>query len=419
MQSAVLRSIALVVSFAIVHQGLRLGDGDRAENAGGFHFQSQDKTPIAKMQATSSKAGRPGRDDDLLELDQNKDALEGSVLVGDEYGIAVNGDNLHPEAAVGRARNARSKSEVSTRVVVHNDTVKPQFEHVLRDADGNSLLDAFWAKKKPRIVFADSGIGALDIMSRFLGRYHRKPLFTGASLIFIDTGGVDADKSMSKINALKPDLLLIACNGMSSNYVESRWPTQATYPVIHMLPFGTDLWGKALTNDSSGTVITYVSATTTDTYVPLLEEKYQLDRHQIHSQSCADAVTDIMMKGPDSDEAVEDISKCVKQSWQKLSEDNKNGTLYLGMGCTAFGFSSKHWKKAIQDEGATGKVEVLDPNQNMADWLFENRPSSASEVNASVQDFDIELGQTKWEGVGGMDWDPALVKAISEQAASS
>jgi glutamate racemase len=287
-----------------------------------------------------------------------------------------------------------------------DDDSPPRLQHLVKKKDGTDLMKEFWDKAShtPKIVFADSGVGGLSIMSKFIEMFQHKPLFKNAKLIFYDTAGLNKDAHsatvkhiLNEIDGLKPDLLFIACNGMSKIYLESDKAKDPTYPVIQMLPFAVELWGKKLTNDKGSAIVQFVSEFTGSTYVSLLAQKSSIleegiDKNRIVVQTCQPAITAIQDHGPDSSEAKGAIGKCAEKAKKKLKgkDFNKDKTLLLGMGCTHFGWARKHWKTAIEEGDDVGEVDVLDPNTKMAQWLFDEKPKGLK-IGTSAGDDFIEV----------------------------
>jgi len=266
----------------------------------------------------------------------------------------------------------------------------PRLEHLTEGKDGNDLMAAFWAKsaKKPRIIFADSGVGGLSVMSKFIETFKEQPMFKGAHLIFFDAAGLNDDahsktvvKLLDELDDLKPDLLFVACNGMSKVYLESDKAKDPKYPVIQMLPFAVELWGKKLQHEPGSAIIQFVSDFTGDTYKTLLQKDSSIiqgiDKDRLIVQTCQAAISAIQDNGPDSDKAKKEITSCAKKAVRKLDKTDfdSNEKLFLGMGCTHFGWAGPHWKSAVEDtQLESHNVEVLDPNGKMAQWLFDQKP---------------------------------------------
>jgi glutamate racemase len=276
----------------------------------------------------------------------------------------------------------------------------PRLQHLTKDKHGKDLMAEFWKKAKdggkPKIVFADSGVGGLSIMSKFINNFMERPLFKQANLIFFDTAGLNKDahsrvvkKLLSQIDELNPDLLFIACNGMSAVYLESDNARDPKFPVIQMLPFAVEMWGKRLENSEGSAIIQFVSKFTGSTYVHLLKQHSSIiqngiDKDRLVVQRCQDAITAIQDQGPDSKTAKKEIDKCAKHAVSKLEKRKyKNGKkLFLGMGCTHFGWADKHWKSSV--EGANVQdVEVLDPNKKMAQYLFDEAPADLADQDSN------------------------------------
>jgi len=269
------------------------------------------------------------------------------------------------------------------------DDAPPRLQHLIKGKDGRDLMKEFWAKstKSPKIIFADSGVGGLSIMSKFINLFKKDPLFRNAQIIFFDTAGLNKDAHskvvkdlLNEIEQLSPDMLFIACNGMSKVYLESDKAQDPKYPVIQMLPFAVDYWGHKLEHDKSSSLVQFVSDFTGGTYITLMTMKSSLikagiDRDRLVVQTCQPAITAIQDEGPNSKAAKKEIQSCAKDALEKLEKnDLHNKKLFLGMGCTHFGWAEEHWKEAMEKGNEAKHVEVLDPNIKMAEWLFDQRP---------------------------------------------
>jgi glutamate racemase len=282
----------------------------------------------------------------------------------------------------------------------------PRLQHLTEGKDGKDLMAAFWAKstKKPRIIFADSGVGGLSIMSKFIENFKENPMFKEGHFIFFDTAGLNDDahsktvvKLLDELDDLNPDLLFIACNGMSKVYLESDKAKDPKYPVIQMLPFAVEMWGKALEHETGSAIIQFVSEFTGDTYKTLLQKDSSIiqaiDEDRLVVQTCQAAISAIQDDGPNSEKAKKEITSCAKKAVRKLDKTDfdSNEKLFLGMGCTHFGWADKHWKSAVEDtQLESHNVEVLNPNIKMAQWLFDQKPDDL-DPGGGPGDGQIEL----------------------------
>jgi len=261
-------------------------------------------------------------------------------------------------------------------------------EHVLQDEHNHDLLPEFWEKaaskkkdEKPTIVFADSGIGGLSIMSTFIEKFEKKPIFASARLIFYDMAGLDKRGFLRKVEEIwkmLPDILLIACNGMSAMYMETQYSQMARFPVLSMLPFGRDMWSKAVKEHDDSIIITFVSETTNRKYVPLLEGK-GVALGQIQVQTCQDLINAFNGgNGPDSPAVDGAVKQCVSTAWGRMTPKQQQGTILMGMGCTHFGWAQKQWRAHMENQGKakygddwSGSVQIKNPNDDMAAYLFD------------------------------------------------
>jgi len=263
-------------------------------------------------------------------------------------------------------------------------------KHVLVDEHGTELMPKFWEKmkdkdsKKATIVFTDSGIGGLAVMSKFIERFQKEPIFSKARLIYYDMGGLEKSHFLKKVGiiwSMKPDILLVACNGMSAMYMDTQYSQKAQFPVISMLPFGRDLWAKGLEETADSILIMFVSPITDHQYVPLLKAK-GVDSKRLQVQKCPRIIMAINAGyAPTSDPVNQEVGRCAKSAWDRMTPDQQKKPVLMGMGCTHFGWAENAWrsvmlqlKKAAGHSDTKDQVKILNPNHEMADYLFDQYP---------------------------------------------
>jgi glutamate racemase len=361
-------ALALVLLFAFCSNCRPVGAVQLGEDA-----LPTEHTPIRPAKSPLDATGSP------VEVE-----AAGEDATADDAELRIAEDTS--EAVVADGEKASAEKVASSQAValpgwLHEESKwkKPDKEgHIMRDENGKQLMPIFWDKEKPTIVFTDSGIGGLSIMSTFIQKFEKKPIFASARLIFYDMNGLNKNVFLQRVESIwkmKPDILLIACNGMSKQYMETQYSQLARFPVLSMLPFGRDMWFDALEKEPDSILIMFVSPVTNRQYVPLLESK-GMDKSRLQVQVCYEAIMALNEgQAPDSDKTRGVIHGCVKQAWSRMTPDQRKGNIFMGMGCTHFGWAADAWKHFMVEEGADrDKVTVLNPNDDMADYLFDKYP---------------------------------------------
>ena len=250
-----------------------------------------------------------------------------------------------------------------------------------------------------RIVVTDSGLGGLSVLADLEKRLVNNPIYKNVELIFFNSlynsnyGYNSMGDFSSKVtvfnNALNsievnynPDLLLIACNTLSVVYPYTEFAKNSKIDVRGILDSGVKLFRKSLTNIDD-IIILFGTETTikSDVYKKRLIE-LGVKETQIVNRACPDLETKIQ-KNPNSKSTQDAISKFVKETTKSIKHTPLK--VYAGLCCTHYGYSEQLFYNKLSEQ-FNSKVEVLNPNNNMLNFLFatKRKPITPSSIRVKI-----------------------------------
>lgn len=247
------------------------------------------------------------------------------------------------------------------------------------------VADFFIKNKDVTILVTDSGLGGLSVAAIVAARLPESGIFENARIVFFNSlfhnrSGYNSLKSEDEKvrifnEALKamakkyhPDMLLIACNTLSVLYKKTPLYQKAKFPMIGIVETGVDLIAEQFDKNPDATAIIFATRTTigSNAHKNLLESRgYPED--QIVGQACHRLAGSIE-RGYDSEETMGYIHEYVTEALEKMN--NRDTPIFTSLNCTHYGYSMQQFKDIFATAGYPD-IEIIDPNPQMADFLFK------------------------------------------------
>lgn len=205
---------------------------------------------------------------------------------------------------------------------------------------------------------------------------------------------------------MHPDLFLIACNSFSVAYAKTEFSKTAPFPVVSMVPFGVDLFAEKLERHPKSVLLLFAADGTIQdgAHQRMLADR-GIDAARVVGTGCG---PDIGHDGTtlartienfgvgDSGTTIHAVTRCMTKAWAQVtkSEFDDVDQVFIGMGCTHYGWAGQLWVDALRSMPAKehglqpdSPVEVLDPNGGMVDYLF----SAPHDEGIADPDIEVEI----------------------------
>jgi glutamate racemase len=262
------------------------------------------------------------------------------------------------------------------------------------------------------LVITDSGLGGLSICAAIeRARGHARLTYvnawpeTGAGYNDLPDMAARArvfDRALDAILAMRPDLILIACNTLSIVYEHTAFRTAGAVPVQGIVEGGVELFREALMAEPAGALVLVGTRTTMDSGVHrarLVERG--IDAARIGAASCHGLATAIE-RGPDSDTTAALIDTCASRA---AAAAPPGDPLFVGLACTHYGLVADRIAAALTAH-AGRRVLPLDPNARMVEDVLRHLSSpvpARSKNGAAAPRVEVvskvELAEEQREGV--------------------
>jgi glutamate racemase len=239
------------------------------------------------------------------------------------------------------------------------------------------------------LVITDSGLGGLSICAAIekAGGHARLTYVNAwpeAGAGYNDLPDMAArarvfDRALDAIRAMRPDLILIACNTLSIVYEHTAFRTAGAVPVQGIVDGGVELFREALTAGPAGTLVLIGTRTTIDSgvhHTRLVER--DIDAARIGAASCHGLATAIE-RGPDSDTTAELIQTCASRA---AAAAPPGDPLFVGLACTHYGLVADRIAAALTAH-AERNVVPLDPNARMVEDVVARVAASPPDAGAA------------------------------------
>ena len=277
-------------------------------------------------------------------------------------------------------------------------------------------IESLFAKEHVTVLITDSGLGGLAIFAEIASRFKTDPIFPAVSLIYYNAWpeqnrGYNKlkdmaerirvfDRALEGMKQYQPDIIMVACNTLSTLYDKTAFSRKETIPVIDIVGFGLDVVYKNLSEKTDATAVLLGTVTTiaSDVHRSALIQK-GISAHRFVTQPCDQLATQIE-KGPDSDVVKRMIDTFMNQAVEKMS--SAPSEVVVALFCTHFGYSQTLIKEKLENR-LKKPVTILNPNRSMADFLFNasgGKRYDRTHVNLQV--------------VSRIVWDQIKIDAVSK-----
>ncbi|MCK7477174.1 MAG: aspartate/glutamate racemase family protein, partial [Candidatus Moduliflexus flocculans] len=243
----------------------------------------------------------------------------------------------------------------------------------------------------------DSGLGGLLICAGLERRLRATPGEGPVRLVYVnawpdahhgyndlpDMGARAAvfDRALAAMTAVRPDLLLIACNTLSVVYEATAFSRAPSVPVTGILDEGAALFAAVLGSDPTGLLALFGTRTTIGSaeHVRRLARR-GISPERIVAEACHGLAAAID-KDPDSPRRAGPGRRMCRPDRPPAPA---RGPLYAGLACTHYGYVAEVFRASlVRHTGRT--VEILDPAERLVDSLTGGlRPSGPAQDRAPV-----------------------------------
>lgn len=248
-----------------------------------------------------------------------------------------------------------------------------------------SLLEnqRIYQQDKITVAIIDSGLGGLSIMAEAAERLTKIKFYRQVKLIFFNAlfsteGGYNAlptrearlEKFDAVLNSLKkkikPDLILLACNTLSTLYPSTRFARQTQIPVFDIIQPGINLISEKLKNDPQAIVLILATPITISEETHrqgLLSQGFSPQR--LYTQACPELEL-FIEKDPEGEETALLISAYLSEALNNIPQPWP--PIIISLNCTHYAYSWRLWEKAAREHNLT--FSILNPNSGLVDlWL--------------------------------------------------
>jgi len=245
------------------------------------------------------------------------------------------------------------------------------------------------AKRAVTIAVVDLGLGGLAVLSAIERRLRGAQLAPEVKLVYY-AAKRGLDKILQRLSCRDPDVIFIACNTLSAYYSRSEYVKTAAIPVIPVIPFGVRLFAQAMQSDLVAPVLLIFGTPGTarsGLHRDRLVDEHGVPPERIVFHACQTLHDSIEKFGVESDVTRRGVLECVKGAWQELARRQlpPATTVFAGLACTHYGYAAPLWASALQQVASDGGgcarddvgTAVLDPNESMADSIFEGGAGNA------------------------------------------
>lgn len=250
--------------------------------------------------------------------------------------------------------------------------------------------------KKIKILTVDSGLGGLSITAELVERIKAEGQFEELEIIFFNCrpadeygyAALESNELQAKIfsralyamyEKFQPDVILIACNTLSSIYKMCEFSKSPPVPVVGIIEDGVDKIFNLLLAHPEMQMIMFGTATTVSLAVHrniLIEKGIAPER--LHYQNCSD-LPNVIVLGPESDE----VKNMVEGFMESGAAKTQGKSFGISLLCTHFAYSLPVFSEFAQKfDNFSGNI--INPNSAMAE-TFLKKYKSGKTVNLSIK----------------------------------
>lgn len=244
-------------------------------------------------------------------------------------------------------------------------------------------LERLFRRDKVTIAVTDSGLGGLSVMAEAAARVQAARSFQSVELVFWnalfsnDSGYNNLPTREDRIRifdsslrslaaAVKPDLILVACNTLSVLLDDVPFIKETDIPVAGIIETGAAQLARALAANPGAVGILLGTKTTIaeGAHARKLVEA-GIPASRLVSQPCPNLVG-LIEEDWRGKEAGDLISAYVGEAAARLPD--RSAPVYAALFCTHFGYASGLWERAFAERGLT-LAGLINPNSGWLDPL--------------------------------------------------
>lgn len=234
-----------------------------------------------------------------------------------------------------------------------------------------------------KVAIIDSGLGGLSVQAMLDKLWRKQQIAKDVELVYYDVGPKDGgyqqlpfkecavifNKMLCKVAQFEPDIILLACNTLTTVYPHTDFAQNTNIDVMGIIEVGVELMRqKWQTNNEISFVILGTPITTNSNIYPNLLQKAGIPLTQIIAQNCENLAVFIQIGATKTVE--EKIVHYLQSAKQRLPKQAKH--IAIGLCCTHYGYATEKIRIAAQQIFDKQEVQILNPNQLMAQ-MFVNK----------------------------------------------
>lgn len=239
------------------------------------------------------------------------------------------------------------------------------------------------------ILVTDSGMGGISVFNRIACRLETQSPWEQVRLIYFNAWPAPKrgynhfptpeqraavfHNALEAMAACEPDTILIACNTLSVIYPATRFSSKTRIPVQGIVDHGVAMLYEQLAKEPDSTAVILGTPTTAEARS---HEKgliaRGIDPDRIITVACTDLAGKIERE-PFAPVVKEMIDTYAGQAADRLKG---KGKVFSALCCTHFGYKADLFQAAF-DTRLPGRTELINPNDAMADALFEDMPAGS------------------------------------------
>lgn len=267
------------------------------------------------------------------------------------------------------------------------------------------------------LVITDSGLGGLSVVANLANVLVEKRNFRKVEMVYFNAWpsrdctynslpslAAKArifDAALQGMIKFNPDMILIACNTLSTLYPATSFSLNSAVKVVDIIDFGVKMiYDKLLACENSKVLILGTPTTIDSEAHRAALLKLGIDSSRIVAQSCP-ALAGEIEKNPQSSEVETLIAKYVKsaRAQMKITSDTQ---LFAALCCTHYGYSQEVFQSRL-DQLFEQRVIILNPNIKMSEECLpeSSRSYPATAINLKIVS-RIQLDQSKITAISGI-----------------
>jgi glutamate racemase len=259
-------------------------------------------------------------------------------------------------------------------------------------------MTSFSGKNEISLLITDSGLGGLSVCADIVENLKKYRPFGHAKLTYFNAWpeqnrGYNLLQDMNErirvfnraligMEKFKPDMIMIACNTLSTIYPKTEFSRNTKTPVMGIIDTGVEIISKEMASQPGSRVIILGTPATieSDAHRKALIEKGIPDG-RIILQPC-DKLAGEIEKDPASEAVVSMIDRYIGEA--SIKAVNRTLPVIAAFCCTHYGYSHDVFMDKLK-KYFEAQITILNPNKEMSETLFKDG------VAGSQNDIRIDL----------------------------